>query len=92
MTEIFETNIFSSTAMIKVISTLLRNSPDNIHIYDIKYRFLDDLILLSSVSHENRRLVNFVSRITDVSVMDLESFCKCPSGKIIFLVWPMFIQ
>jgi hypothetical protein len=42
-------------AMIKVIATLLRNSTDNIHLYDIKSRFLDDLILLSSASRENRR-------------------------------------
>ena len=41
--------------MIKVIATLLRNSPDNVHLYDIKARFLDDMILLSSASRENRR-------------------------------------
>ena len=41
--------------MIKVIATLLRNSPDNLNLYDIKYRFLDDMILLSSGSRENRR-------------------------------------
>ncbi|CAF0884401.1 unnamed protein product [Adineta ricciae] len=44
-------------AMIKVIATLLRNSPDNIHLYDIKSRFLDDMILLSSSSRENRRII-----------------------------------
>ena len=44
-------------AMIKVIATLLRNSPDNIHLYDIKLHFLDDLILLSSASRENRRII-----------------------------------
>jgi len=44
-------------AMIKVIATLLRNSPDNIYLYDIKSRFLDDLILLSSSSRENRRII-----------------------------------
>ncbi len=43
--------------MIKVIATLLRNSPDNIHLYDIKLHFLDDLILLASVSRENRRII-----------------------------------
>ena len=43
--------------MIKVIATLLRNSPDNIHLYDIKLRFLDDLILLASTSRENRRII-----------------------------------
>jgi hypothetical protein len=43
--------------MIKVIGTLLRNSPDNIHLYDIKLHFLDDLILLASVSRENRRII-----------------------------------
>ena len=42
-------------AMLKVIATLLRNSSDNIHLYDIKFRFLDEMILLSSVSRENRR-------------------------------------
>ncbi|UJR15136.1 hypothetical protein I4U23_002101 [Adineta vaga] len=44
-------------AMIKVIATLLRNSPDNIYLYEIKSRFLDDMILLSSASRENRRIV-----------------------------------
>ncbi|CAF1553998.1 unnamed protein product, partial [Rotaria sp. Silwood1] len=29
---------------------LLRNAADNIHLYDIKLRFLDDLILLASAS------------------------------------------
>jgi len=43
--------------MIKVIATLLRNSPENIHVYDIKLRFLDDMILLSSASRENRRII-----------------------------------
>ena len=43
--------------MIKVVATLLRNSPDNIHLYDIKLRFLDDLILLASASRENRRII-----------------------------------
>jgi hypothetical protein len=43
--------------MIKVIATLLRNSPDNIHLYDIKSRFLDDMILLASASRENRRII-----------------------------------
>jgi len=43
--------------MIKVIGTLLRNAPDNIHLYDIKLHFLDDLILLSSTSRENRRTI-----------------------------------
>jgi len=43
--------------MIKVIATLLRNSPDNIHLYDIKLHFLDDLILLASASRENRRII-----------------------------------
>jgi hypothetical protein len=43
--------------MVKVIGTLLRNSPDNIHLYDIKLHFLDDLILLSSTSRENRRII-----------------------------------
>ena len=42
--------------MIKVIATLLRNSPDNVHLYEIKSRFLDDMILLSS-SRENRRII-----------------------------------
>lgn len=42
-------------AMIKVIATLLRDIPDSIHLYDIKIRFLDDLLLLSSTSRENRR-------------------------------------
>lgn len=46
-----------SLAMIKVVATLLRNSPDNIHLYDIKLRFLDDLILLASASRENRRII-----------------------------------
>ncbi|CAF3437369.1 unnamed protein product [Rotaria sp. Silwood1] len=41
-------------SMIKVIAILLQNSPDNIHLYDIKSRFLDDVILLSSASRENR--------------------------------------
>lgn len=41
--------------MIKVIATLLRHSPDNVYLYDIKSRFLDDLILLSAASRENRR-------------------------------------
>lgn len=41
--------------MIKVIATLLRNATDNVHLYEIKSRFLDDLILLSSSSRENRR-------------------------------------
>jgi hypothetical protein len=45
------------SALIKVIATLLRNSPDNVHLYDIKSRFLDDLILLSSTSRENRRII-----------------------------------
>ncbi|CAF3819244.1 unnamed protein product [Rotaria sp. Silwood1] len=44
--------------MIKVIATLLRNAADNIHLYDIKLRFLDDLILLASASRENRRQLN----------------------------------
>ncbi|CAF4931711.1 unnamed protein product [Rotaria sp. Silwood1] len=44
-------------AMIKVIATLLRNAADNIHLYDIKLRFLDDLILLASASRENRRTI-----------------------------------
>ncbi|CAF4275951.1 unnamed protein product, partial [Rotaria sp. Silwood2] len=48
-------------AMIKVIATLLRNSPDNIHLYDIKSRFLDDMILLSSASRENRRIILQIS-------------------------------
>jgi hypothetical protein len=43
--------------MIKVIAILLRNSPDNIHLYEIKSRFLDDMILLSSSSRENRRII-----------------------------------
>lgn len=43
--------------MIKVIATLLRNSPDNVHLYDIKCRFLDDMILLSSASRDNRRII-----------------------------------
>jgi len=47
-------------AMIKVIATLLRNAPDNIHLYDIKLRFLDDLILLSSTSRDNRRYEKLV--------------------------------
>ncbi|CAF4550014.1 unnamed protein product [Rotaria sp. Silwood2] len=47
--------------MIKVIATLLRNSPDNIHLYDIKSRFLDDMILLSSASRENRRIILQIS-------------------------------
>ena len=42
-------------AIIKVISTLLRNAPETMHLYDIKLRFIDDLILLASASHENRR-------------------------------------
>ncbi|CAF3390500.1 unnamed protein product [Rotaria sp. Silwood1] len=37
--------------MIKVIAILLQNSPDNIHLYDIKSRFLDDVILLSSAKY-----------------------------------------
>ncbi|CAF4961274.1 unnamed protein product [Rotaria sp. Silwood1] len=41
-----------------VIATLLRNAADNIHLYDIKLRFLDDLILLASASRENRRQLN----------------------------------
>ena len=41
--------------MIKVIATLLRNSPDKTHLYDIKCQFLDDMILLSSTSRDNRR-------------------------------------
>jgi len=48
---------FFFLAMIKVICTLLRNAPDNIHLYDIKLHFLDDLILLSSTSRENRRII-----------------------------------
>ncbi|CAF1181559.1 unnamed protein product [Rotaria sp. Silwood1] len=48
-------------AMIKVIATLLRNSPDNIYLYDIKSRFLDDMILLSSASRENRRIILQIS-------------------------------
>ncbi|CAF2822016.1 unnamed protein product [Rotaria sp. Silwood2] len=44
-------------AMIKVIATLLRHAADNIHLYDIKLRFLDDLILLASASRENRRTI-----------------------------------
>jgi hypothetical protein len=43
--------------MIKVIATLLRNAPDNIHLCDIKKQYLDDLILLSSTSRENRRIM-----------------------------------
>ncbi|CAF3354928.1 unnamed protein product [Rotaria sp. Silwood2] len=35
-------------SMIKVIATLLGNSPDNIHLYDMKSRFLDDMIFLLS--------------------------------------------
>lgn len=46
-----------SLAMVKVVATLLRNSPDNIHLYDIKLRFLDDLILLTGSSRENRRII-----------------------------------
>ncbi|CAF4288942.1 unnamed protein product, partial [Adineta steineri] len=46
-----------NSAMIKVIATLLRNSPDNIYLYDIKSRFLDDMILLSCASRENRRII-----------------------------------
>jgi hypothetical protein len=42
--------------MIKVIATLLRNSPDNVHLYEIKSRFLDDMMLLSS-NRENRRII-----------------------------------
>ena len=42
-------------AMIKVVATLLRNAPHNIHLYDVKFRFLDDMILLSSANRENRR-------------------------------------
>ncbi|CAF4991678.1 unnamed protein product [Rotaria sp. Silwood1] len=38
-------------SMIKVIAILLQNSPDNIHLYDIKSRFLDDVILLSSAKY-----------------------------------------
>ncbi|CAF1301308.1 unnamed protein product [Rotaria sp. Silwood1] len=44
-------------AMIKVIATLLRNEADNIHLYDIKLRFLDDLVLLAFASRENRRTI-----------------------------------
>ncbi|CAF4988921.1 unnamed protein product, partial [Rotaria socialis] len=44
-------------AMIKVIATLLRHASDNIHQYDIKLRFLDDLILLASASRDNRRTI-----------------------------------
>jgi hypothetical protein len=43
--------------MIKVIGTLLRNSPDNVHLFDIKLHFLNDLIILSSISRENRRII-----------------------------------
>ncbi|CAF1201845.1 unnamed protein product, partial [Rotaria magnacalcarata] len=50
-----------NSAMIKVIATLLRNSPDNVHLYDIKSRFLDDMILLSSSSRENRRVILQIS-------------------------------
>ncbi|CAF4308924.1 unnamed protein product, partial [Adineta steineri] len=46
-----------NSAMIKVIATILRTITDNIHLYDIKLRFLDDLILLSSASRENRRII-----------------------------------
>lgn len=50
-----KTNFIIYLAMIKVIATLLRNAQENIHLYDIKLRFLDDLILLASASRENRR-------------------------------------
>ncbi|CAF1665852.1 unnamed protein product, partial [Adineta ricciae] len=46
-----------NSSMIKVIATLLRDIPDSIHLYDIKIRFLDDLLLLSSTSRENRRII-----------------------------------
>ncbi|CAF0746128.1 unnamed protein product [Didymodactylos carnosus] len=44
-------------AMIKVIATLLRNSPDNLHLYEIKMRYLEDLIALSVDSRDNRRII-----------------------------------
>ncbi|CAF3880706.1 unnamed protein product [Rotaria sp. Silwood2] len=60
--------------IIKVIATLLRNSPDNIHLYAIKSRFLDHMILLSLASRENRN--ESTKPITDfISHSEHQIFC-----------------